>query len=96
MAIINVDTKSVKRANYAIPSQKNIIGNVKRNLALTRWKIPDDILQQRDLKIRIENILNDLNNIENIMNNIYLTTNSIMDEYTDNNQKLSLKASKFE
>lgn len=82
MAQIDIDIRTVRNENYALPGLASKIGNSRKELSLLRWRLPENILEQREVKQRIEYICRDLSDVENQIERINKVTNDSISRYT--------------
>ena len=96
MARIDIDVNTVKNANYAVPQMVSGVSNIKRSIGLLKWRIDPEIMNRRNVRDKIENIIRELGTAEKELNDTYVVTEDILGQYLESEQTLSAFANKFE
>ncbi len=96
MARIDIDVNTVKNANYAVPQMVSGVSNIKRSIGLLKWRIDPEIMNRRNVRDKIENIIKELGTAEKELNDTYVVTEDILGQYLESEQTLSVFANKFE
>ena len=95
MADINIDLKKMRNASAKLAAKEYMFSNVRRTVSLSRWKLPEEIKQKKEISKRIEQVLKQLQKAEQMMHEIKTTTNSSISQYMQMENGLTENAKKF-
>lgn len=96
MERIEIHLRELKAANQRMPSALSSIENIKRNVSLLRWRIPAEIQERRDIRVRLEAVLEELVSAEKKLQGIYTVTDSAITQYMNTDGELKKNAESFE
>lgn len=96
MSHIKIDMKKIRSANSTLPSIGMTVGEVKRGMGMMRWRIPEEIQNENQIKQRIVDVINEIGKLEEQINEVYKVTNNCVSQYLNAEEKNSVNADKFE
>lgn len=83
MAVINIDLKKVKNANYNLPPAISNLSAQKRYINMLKWRIFPEIQDRRNIRERLEDVLREIDKLERQLGEIYHVTETAVSQYTD-------------
>ena len=95
MSTINIDIKSVRTSNYKLPADLAKISGVKRGIGLLKWRVPEEVQNEKEIKKRIEELNKQLDVAERELQEIYDVVNFCLTQYSDTENRLSENADMF-
>lgn len=95
MATININMRDVKNANSLLPSIKNQISSVERGVGLLRWRVPEELQNNRNVKDRLNNMVQDLRDVEQRLGEVYSVVNEAVYQYQTMEQNLRSSVDSF-
>lgn len=96
MAAINIDMKKVRNANYNLPPMISNLSVQKKYISMLKWRIPSEIQDRRNIRERLNSILQEMDRAEQQLNDIYKVTGSAVTQYMSMETNLTANASRFE
>lgn len=93
---INIHLRELRNANQRMPTYSSSLNSIKRSISLLRWRIPAEILERRDIRIRLEQALKELESMEKKMQDIYSNTESAITQYMNTDWEIQKNAESFE
>ncbi|MDE6015304.1 MAG: hypothetical protein K2H41_06400 [Acetatifactor sp.] len=96
MAAINIDMKKVRNANYNLPPMISNLSVQKKYISMLKWRIPSEIQDRRNIRERLNSILQEMDRAEQQLNDIYKVTGSAVTQYMSMETTLTANASRFE
>lgn len=76
-----IDYKNLKNVNCLLPNIVASINSTRRNIGVLRWRIPEELLNKRNLRNRLDTVCKRLQHIEQKVNSIYNFTNNCIMQY---------------
>lgn len=96
MAVINIDIKKVRNANYDLPSMISNLSTQKKYISMLKWRIPSEIQDRRNIRERLDAALQEIDRAEQRLDDIYKVTGSAVTQYMNMEANLTANASKFQ
>ncbi len=95
MSTIKIDIKSVRTSNYTLPAELAKISGVKRSIGLLKWRVPEEVQNEKEIKKRMEELNKQLEVAERELQDIYDVVNCCLIQYSDTEKNLSNNADLF-
>ncbi len=89
MSEIYIDLKEVRNINHSISLAASKISVEKKKLGMLRWTIPGEIMDQKDIRNRLDAEIKRLERAELALNEIHRVTAAAVSMYTKNEEKLT-------
>ena len=95
MAEINIDFDKMYQASVYLSSKAYLFSGVRRTVGLSRWKLPENVKEQKNIEERINRVLKQLQLAEQLMTDMKTVTNGCIAQYMQAEEKNNKNANKF-
>lgn len=96
MSRLDINVKNLTSCNAKLPRLVNRTNALNRKVSLMKWRIPEDIQAELDLKSELKEVAEGLSFIEEQIDNLHSAVDAIITTVINTEDSLSASADEFE
>ena len=93
MSNVQINLKEVRKIDHAVSNISSRILGEKKKLGMVRWTIPDDIMDRKDIRSRLDSVIDRLSRVEVSLDELHRVMTESIVNYVNNENRLSYDAS---